>query len=341
MRCLALAAELKKHNMYICFICRNLPKSLYNLVEKNKHDLIVLKHVEDIKQQDELKHSFFLGTSQATDAIDTIEAISDKSWDWLIIDHYAIDNRFEMTLKKYVERIMVIDDIADRQHECDVLLDQNLYADMDERYVEKVPASCAILLGPEYALLRNEFACLHNKIKPRTGVIEKILVFFGGVDPENLTSLSINAINNLCNEKLHVDVVVGTAHPYRHEIESVCKSLNYSCHVQTERMAELMAESDLAIGAGGSASWERCCLGLATISVAFADNQYAIAKQLDRVGASIFLGNHHSVSQTKIEDAMSELILDRDRVKSMSSTAYSIVDGNGTKRVCEILNQFQ
>lgn len=341
MRCLTLANELKCiDDIYIRFLCRHIPESLHELIQKNEHDIVMLKHVDAVEQQDELKHSYLLRTSQAQDATDTIKALSDKSWDWLIVDHYSIDERYESKLRSYVENIMVIDDIADRGHDCDVLLDQNIYFDMEKRYINKVPNRCQTILGPDYALLRNEFSRLHNKMEPNTKPIERVLIFFGGIDPENLTGMSINAINSLKCKRLNVDVVIGIEHPNRKEIERTCELLNYNCHIQTERMAEIIASSDLAIGAGGSASWERCCLGVATISVAFADNQHAIARELDRVGACIFLGDHTSINQKMIEDTVSELILDYERVKSMSTIGYSIVDGQGAKRVCEILNQF-
>jgi spore coat polysaccharide biosynthesis predicted glycosyltransferase SpsG/RimJ/RimL family protein N-acetyltransferase len=176
-------------------------------------------------------------------------------------------------LRQSASRILVIDDIADRKHDCDVLLDQNLYADMEKRYTGKVPVHCQLLLGPRYALLRDEFRVLHEQIKPRSGGVKRILVFFGGVDANNYTGIAIAALSNVDIPELHVDVVIGVQHPQREQIKDVCAQYGFICHVQTDKMAELMSKADLAIGAGGAATWERCCLGLPTLAIFTADNQ--------------------------------------------------------------------
>jgi UDP-2,4-diacetamido-2,4,6-trideoxy-beta-L-altropyranose hydrolase len=131
---------------------------------------------------------------------------------------------------------------------------------METRYIGKVPNHCRLLLGPRYALLRDEFRRLRDEVKPRTGPVKWILVFFGGMDVDNFTGKALQALVNLGHEDLQVDVVIGAQHPAREAIEATCDRYGYQCHVQTSNMAELMARADLAIGAGGSASWERCCL---------------------------------------------------------------------------------
>lgn len=181
--------------------------------------------------------------------------MSDRSWDWLVVDHYALDARWESALRASTKQIMVIDDIADRQHDCDVLLDQNFYADMQKRYTGKVSAHCQLLLGPRYALLRDEFRKLREQVKPRNGTVKKILVFFGGVDADNYTGRAIEALAEIGIEGLYVDVVIGAQHSCREQIKSVCAQHGFICHVQTDKMAELMAAADLAIGAGGSATY--------------------------------------------------------------------------------------
>jgi len=337
MRCITLANALKKNGAHTRFICRHLPKSLHELFSSQGHELVLLNHSAVNVPVEKLAHSNLLETSQAQDAIDSLKALSDKAWDWLVIDHYAIDAKYEKKLRSAAKKIFVIDDIADRFHNCDVLLDQNLYSNMESRYTEKLPKYCQVLLGPKYALLREEFRQLREHVKPRIGPVGRILIFFGGIDPENLTSRTIEAIKNI-NTNIIVDVVIGTEHPYRIEIEKSCKINNYNFYVQTKRMAELMAASDLAIGAGGSASWERCCLGLATVSIAFADNQYDIANSLDNVGACIFIGDQESATQKKIESTLELVINDSNLLLSISEKAFSLADGCGAERVCKILN---
>lgn len=273
MRCLTLAYGLKQCGAHIRFVSRELPVHLRDTLTAKGMELTSLDSNASELPIDELAHAHWLRTSQTQDAQATIQALSDRTWDWLVVDHYALDARWESALRQTARQIMVIDDIADRQHDCDMLLDQNFYADMQNRYTGKVPAHCQLLLGPRYALLRDEFRKLREQVKPRTGPVKRILVFFGGVDADNYTGRAIKALAESGVEGLHVDVVIGAQHPCCAEIETNCAAQGFVCHVQTDRMAELMAAADLAIGAGGSASWERCCLGLPTLAICTADNQ--------------------------------------------------------------------
>lgn len=273
MRCLTLADELKQRGAQIRFISRHLPEHLRSMLAVKSHEFALLDSAKNDVAMDELAHAHWLGVSQAQDAADTAKALSDGSWDWLIVDHYALDYRWESVLRQSAKKILAIDDIADRQHDCDILLDQNLYADMETRYIGKVSAHCQVLLGPRYALLRDEFRKLHEQAKPRTGPVKRMLVFFGGVDADNFTGRAIEALSEIDLASLHVDVVIGAGHTCREQIKIACVQYGYICHVQTDKMAELMATADLAIGAGGSATWERCCLGLPTLTICVADNQ--------------------------------------------------------------------
>jgi UDP-2,4-diacetamido-2,4,6-trideoxy-beta-L-altropyranose hydrolase len=273
IRCLTLADELKEQGAQICFISRNLPNHFRDMLAAKGMKLLSLINSVSAAPIDDLAHSAWLGISQAQDAQDTIQALAGQTCEWLVVDHYALDARWENAMRKTAKRIMVIDDLADRQHDCELLLDQNFYADMQTRYSGKVPAHCQLLLGPQYALLREEFRKLREQIKPRTGKVKKLLVFFGGVDADNYTGLAIKALADMALKEVHVDVVIGAQHPCRAEIETNCAALGFVCHVQTDKMAELMAFADLAIGAGGTATWERGCLGLPTYAICTADNQ--------------------------------------------------------------------
>lgn len=273
MRCLTLADALRQRSAQIRFVSRRLPEHLRDLLEAKGHEFTQLRESSYEATADGLAHAHWLGTSQHADAQESIQALSDQVWDWLIVDHYALDARWESAHRQTAKNILAIDDLADRRHDCDVLLDQNFYADMDTRYTRKLPEHCRLLLGPGYALLREEFRQLHERVKPRRGPVKRVLVFFGGVDADNYTGRAVKALANLGIVGLHVDVVIGSQHPQREQIELVCAENQFDCHVQSSRMAELMAAADLAIGAGGSATWERCCMGLPTIAMCTAENQ--------------------------------------------------------------------
>jgi UDP-2,4-diacetamido-2,4,6-trideoxy-beta-L-altropyranose hydrolase len=332
MRCLALADALKERGAHLRFVSHNLPAYLRDMLVARGIDLVALCN-ETTEPADDLAHSRWLGTSQKNDAQATIKALTDQQWDWIIVDHYALDARWERALRVSTKRLMVIDDIADRYHDCDMLLDQNLYTDMQERYAGKVPPQCRLLLGPKYALLRPEFRETRKRVSQRTGVAKRILVFFGGMDTDNYTVRAIEALVELGLGALQVDVVVGMHHPCLEEIQALCKSHEYHCHVQTKRMAELMESADLAIGAGGSACWERCCLGLPAVLVALAENQIDIAKMLDSVSASIYIGTIETADSSAIQRSVSFFLRDSTQLKLFSQQAFSLVDGMGIDRV--------
>jgi UDP-2,4-diacetamido-2,4,6-trideoxy-beta-L-altropyranose hydrolase len=331
MRCLTLADELKKQGAQIRFISRNLPAHLSEILNAKGMTYVPLHTYASQEPTDELVHSSWLGTSQSQDAQATIKALADYSCDCLIVDHYALDKRWESTVRVSCKKLMVIDDLADRQHNCDVLLDQNYYSDMQTRYIDKVPEHCQLLLGPRYALLREEFRALREKVKVRAGDVKKILVFFGGVDADNYTSLALQALSEL-NIRLQVDVVIGAQHPNREHIQLACMAHGYTCHVQTSRMAELMAEADLAIGGGGTATWERCCLGLPAVSICVAENQrkqIADAAEVGLLYAPISGKNLVEVIRDHVEILFENPAL----IRLISNTAMKFVDGKGSLRI--------
>ena len=145
MRCLTLADALKQRGARIRFISRHLPEYLQSILVDKGHELVPLDNAQNNASWDELAHARWLGVTQVQDAADSIQALYDKAWDWLIVDHYSLDLRWETMLRQVAKKILVIDDIADRQHDCDMLLDQNFYADMEERYIGKVPQHCKFL----------------------------------------------------------------------------------------------------------------------------------------------------------------------------------------------------
>ncbi|HZW26151.1 MAG TPA: UDP-2,4-diacetamido-2,4,6-trideoxy-beta-L-altropyranose hydrolase [Gallionella sp.] len=332
MRCLTLADALKQRGAQIRFVSRDLPAHLSDMLSEKGIELMALTGNRTAFQADDLAHSHWLGASQAGDAQETILALSGHEWDWLVVDHYALDIRWESSLRSVVRQIMVIDDLADRKHDCDVLLDQNWYADMEVRYSTNVPAHCQLLLGPRYALLRGEFYELRKHMRPRNGHVNRILVFFGGVDIENYTGLAIRALNRLCVNELQVDVVVGAQHPCREEIEAACAAQGYIFHVQTRRMGELMAAADLSIGAGGTAMWERCCLGLPALGICIADNQQ---KQIaDAAEKGLLYAPSSELDVVDLIYRHTEALLENPPLlKFISRTAKELVDGRGAVRV--------
>jgi UDP-2,4-diacetamido-2,4,6-trideoxy-beta-L-altropyranose hydrolase len=334
VRCLTLAMGLAKQGANITFVSRHMPDYLQELITSQGFSLSILSG--DGQQLDGLSHANWLETSQQQDADETISILANSAWDWLIVDHYALDIRWEKALRSSVKKIMVIDDIADRNHDCDILLDQNYYVDMDVRYKNKVPADCHILVGPKYALLRDEFIEARKIIKSKDGVVKRILVFFGGVDAQNFTGLAIDSISTLKEYQFDVDVVIGASHPNKDEIINSCKLNGYLLHIQTQKIAQLMADADLTIGAGGSATWEKCCLGLPSIVIATANNQ---VKQLNDLAASgyCYLIEHNNELVDTLKLHIKAIVENKALRHFLANNSATLVDGVGTQRLVKLL----
>jgi UDP-2,4-diacetamido-2,4,6-trideoxy-beta-L-altropyranose hydrolase len=336
MRCLTLADEIRRSTADIWFVARELPMYLQQmLIEHGVRYLALPKPDTTTQSIDELAHASWLQTSQAIDAEQTLAALGEGSWNWLVVDHYALDHRYEKLLRKVCKHVMVIDDLADRVHDCDVLLDQNYYQDQDQRYLGKVPSHCRMLLGAKFALLRPEFKAMREKVKARTGKVKNILVFFGGVDADNLTGQVLEVIINLKLD-VHVDVVIGQQHPQKETIQKLCTQHNYTCHVQTNRMADLMAQADLAIGAGGTTVWERFCLGLPSVCFAVASNQVHQLQDLQLAGL-LFSPIYYEDPITFLFSYLKNLGTGFKLLHEQSERVMKLVDGRGASKVATVL----
>ncbi len=338
MRCLTLANALHERGAEITFVCREHPGQMFGLIESAGHRLIRLSPLT-LPSARKLAHSHWLGVSQEEDANQTLASLKEiGGCDWLIVDHYALDAEWETAMRPYTRHIMVIDDLADRKHDCDVLLDQNLHQDMQERYDDLVPPSCTKLLGPKYALLRSEFKEARKNPRTRDGSVKRIFVFFGGSDPTNETGKTLHAIQQLSRTDIAIDVVVGATNPHQEDITKLCRQLpEAKLYRQVNNIAELMAKTDLAIGAGGGTMWERCCLGLPAIVMSVATNQQSGCEAVAGSGGILYLGEGKSVGIDLLEGALRVTLSSLGLVASMSKVGASLVDGQGGGRVAKRL----
>lgn len=336
MRCLTLADGIKQRGSRTRFISRRLSEYWQKTLEEKGHEVVLVGNGSAEQSRDDLPHSHWLDASQAADARTTAGALSDQAWDWLVVDHYALDTRWESAMRNTAQHILVLDDLADRLHDCDVLLDQNFYADMETRYNGKVQPGCKLLLGPRYALLREEFRRERERIKPRTGRVRRVLVVFGGVDAKNCTARAIEALADISEVDLGVDVIIGEQHPFRAQIESACSKQGFACHVQTSRMAELMASADVAIGAGGSTSWERCCVGLPTMTAALAENQRRLVEDGALYGL-LYAPRFQPTDTQSIKFHFRALLENPLLLQMISRNDLEAVDGRGLSRVLRVM----
>jgi len=340
MRCLTLARALARRGWEATFVCRAHSGNLSSQIIAQGIEVSLLPMRARARERGN-RYADWLGGEWEEDAWSTAETFDrDGKPELLVVDHYAIDQRWERTFRQAGITVMAIDDLADRTHDCDVLLDQNYYTDLETRYSKLVPFDALRLLGPRYALLREEFLSEPGVARSRGEAVGRILVFFGGVDSSNATSKAIAALVATRRPDIEVDVVVGGGNPNRDRIEALCaQQPRFRFHCQTSRMASLMARADLAIGAGGTTTWERAFMGLPSLVMSVAENQVRAAKDVHDYGAHIYLGRSEDVDVSSLKAAL-EGIISSDGLLAMSRAARALMGGRsfvGADGVAELV----
>lgn len=348
MRCLTLADTLAAQGAECHFICREHSGSLIEYIRGKGYYVHTLAYVPpqlpiDVPfAEPQLAHSAWLGSTQGQDAIECAGFLSDLQPDWLIVDHYALDVQWETALQPYYRKLMVIDDLADRVHVCHLLLDQNLGC-KEQDYAGLVPDYCQILVTPQFALLRPEFAelreySLNRRANPQ---LKHLLITMGGVDQPNATGQVLEAMKSCpLPADCRITVVMGATAPWLVQVQAQAALMPWSTEVlvNIHDMAQRMADSDFAFGAAGSTSWERCCLGVPTMMVVLAENQLAIGEALDRSGAAILIGRSTDKDfHAQCVARFSQCLHEAESLKGMSQAAAGVTDGTGSQLIAQWL----
>jgi UDP-2,4-diacetamido-2,4,6-trideoxy-beta-L-altropyranose hydrolase len=338
MRCVALAERLRERGIAVRFICRRLEGHLEPLLRERGHDVAMLPAPQAATAAAaDGDYAAWLGVPQGVDAEETAAALAGARPDWLVVDHYALDADWERAMRPHAGRTLAIDDLAGLPHACEALLDQNFSLEGERRHAATVPADCRLMIGPRHALLRPEFAQLRSGARERAGV-RRIFVFFGGTDPGDMTGRTLDALSHGEFAGLELDLVVGANYRQRDALEARAKARPRTrLHGATSRVAELMRESDLAIGAGGITTWERMCLGLPTILVSIAENQAAACRDLATAGLARYLGSEAEASVEVLRDALRASIASPGALDAQAAEGQALVDGLGAARVAEVM----
>lgn len=334
MRCLALADGLRQQGAEVSFVCREAQGWLGALVEAHGYAMHPLPP-GSLERDTSSGYATWLGETQEVDAQQTLQVCSEVGrFDWVVVDHYAIDARWERMLRHCCAKIMVIDDLANRQHDCDLLLDQNLMTSVEDRYAALVPDDCVQLLGPRFALLRPAFRAERLADGTKGRGQSRLFVFLGGSDPDDYTSLVLDALQLLPPGSISADVVVGAGNARAEALRLRCQGVpGLRFHQQVADIERLMASADLAVCSAGSITWERCCLGLPAVTMAIADNQAMIGVEAAAAGLSVHLGAAKDLDAKEIADVIARLLESQDALARMSAAARTTVDGLGVRRV--------
>lgn len=306
MRCLALAERLQKEkNAKITFISRNLKGNLINIVQQKGFMAYHLPFAQFDGLGEGYAHG--LAVPQEVDAQETMECIRMMGIkpEWLIVDNYAIDVIWEKRIRPFVKKIFVIDDLANRSHDCDALLDQNSDIQLKNYYDGLIPSYCRLFGGPSYVLFREEFLQIKNVglVKDRTHIPRVALVAFGGSDPTNETEKVLLALSNIKYPDIIIHVVVGSSNPYKESIYNLCgQDIRFKYHCQIDYMAKLLQTVDFVIGAPGTSLWEWCFLQVPSLVISVADNQRQCADYRADSDLCVFLGETEEITQKILEE---------------------------------------
>ncbi len=345
MRCLTLAHELKKKNHQISFITKNHK----NFSEKAIADHFPVSVIDsgvprDLSVSERYDYANWLGESWQSDLEKTnkiLEGIGQV--DLVIVDHYSLGKDYEQGLK--CSKVMAIDDLMNRSHHCDLVLDQNITADQKryDQLVEKKGAK--LLMGPPFAMLRPEFEGLHKQVSIGDSAreINSILVFFGAADVNGDCLKIARALTPNEFSRFNITFILHSEHQDYPELSKLLSSHKKAQLLSfVANLAELMMKTDLFIGAGGTTSWERACLGVATALLSVADNQTLICQELGEKGICHYLGRSDKMTKDNWQTFFEEIVPQNSLWYGFRSRSYQLIDGMGTKRVAlaieEILN---
>lgn len=274
------------------------------------------------------------------DAQSTAELIDEDSIaDFLIVDHYELDNNWEQQLTHYCHQLIVIDDLANREHHCTTLIDQTL-GRKKEDYSHLVPSYCKLLLGSQYTMLRPEFQRLRITAKQtQNNSIKNILIAFGATDPQGNSNKVVVWLAQFLKTnphiRFHCTIMITSASPHLNSIKQTCEMYPWlSYTIDEKNVAELLLKTDLAIGASGSASWERCCLGIPSIVFQAADNQKMVLAELDKAGAIANMKKITEQSQCEFNQYLSRFIDDTNYYLNMRNNSFNVCDGTGASLIC-------
>lgn len=343
IRCLTLARRLREKGAKSRFVCRELAGNLLGLIEAQGFAVDALPQSQGHWDADHPPHARWLGVDWTVDARQSIEAIEARSSgsrpDWLVVDHYALDARWERLVRPCARHILAIDDLADRLHECDVLLDQNIGREPSD-YSALVGSGCRLLTGPRHAMLRPEFAALRPTSLARraNAPVRSLLVSLGGIDRDNATGLVLDGLLH-CDlpADLTITIVMGAQSPCLDAVREKAAQLPWFTRVAIDvnDMASIMADADIAIGAAGTTTWERCCLGLPSVVLGTAENQCYVLSQLSALDVAV-VGEiaRLRADPQELRELMQRLVSRRSEI---ARRAAALTEGNGADFLVHLL----
>lgn len=315
-RCVTLAQALCAADHHCIFISQYYPEKLSNTLQVLGIEIHKLPKEQVLDQEKDAQLSF--------------QMIGNQQLDWLIVDHYGLDATWHKALKDLAKRRLVIDDLANRHYDCEVLLDST-YLRQPFDYEGLCPSNTRLLLGADYILLREQFLHRRVNLDKLQRDSDRLFIHFGAVDHLNMTAKTLSLLEAI-EWPGKVDIVLSSEAKFLKQIKTlVMRHQSWHLYVDIDNMADVMAACNAAIGAGSTNSWERCSLGLPSLVIQVADNQSDIIDSLHQAGA---------ITVSTAEKLMTDLpIFLKSDLKTMAKNAFNVCDGLGVSRTLDFLNQ--
>ena len=253
---------------------------------------------------------------------------------WIVADGYYFGSAYQEIVKGKGLKLLLLDDFGHAdQYFADIVLNQNIYA--DESFYENRERYTTLLLGTGYALLRKEFLIYERRKRQIPDLARKIIVTFGGADPENVTEQVAKALNRVKLSHLEVKIVIGPVNPHRQSIEREWHSStrHFEFLHAVNDMAPIIAWGDIAIIGGGSTCWEMAFMGTPILAVILAENQQGIVEGLARAGAALNCGWFYELNEESLSALLVQIVGDKKTREELVKRGQWLVDGLGAQRV--------
>jgi UDP-2,4-diacetamido-2,4,6-trideoxy-beta-L-altropyranose hydrolase len=321
MRCLTLARALVERGAACAFVESRAAAGILRRFGWPSQTLLAMTDADDLGGQ----------VAYAAEIADRFGA------DVVVVDHYRAGAAEEDRLRAPGRRIVVLDDLADRRHACDLLIDPG-YGRRREHYDGLIGGACAVRLGPSHALVRPEFAAARQRAMSRRaqhGPARRALVSLGLTDVGGVTERVVRALTPTL-EEARLDIVLGDGAASLPALTAMSgRDRRLHLWIDNAEMASLMADADIAVGAGGSSVWERAAVGLPTATVILAENQRAMIEHMADAGFTRALDAGAADFEDGLRAAWTLLAGDPALRWRLAERASELCDGHGAGRVAE------
>ena len=335
VRCLSLAEELRSLGAKVLFVARSLDVDMGRIVSAQKFPICILPAAE--AESGSSPTGRIRGEENdrrwQIDADETVDVLASFGPDWIIVDHYSLDDRWHSSVARRMKaQIAAIDDLADRNLNVDVLVDHNICVNHRERYAGFVADRTRVLGGPRFALLGTAF---RGSVAYRfNDSVRSIGIFMGGTDADDFSSVAVRACREIAGFKGPIEVATTRYNPNLLNLRRMAMIWPLTRIIEDlPDLADFFSRHDMQVGAGGGATWERAAVGAPSLLLIAAENQRESVYALAALGAVASLEKNRQCSVSNVGEAIGRLIANSAFRRKLSDSSKILVDGFGTRRV--------